>query len=148
MAGKQLFPVFELPQIPESDREDEIYRPSVYFDFYKGDFVRDGANRMVKAEGREAWIQWCLKTANTERMTCLAYSRDYGTEFEEIMKYHADRESREAEIERTIREALMVHPATEYVAGFEFKHEGDSTWCEFTVKGYPWEESELLSIKV
>lgn len=63
-------------------------------------------------------------------------------------KYIPDRESRESEIERTITEALLVHPATEYVRDFEFTHEGDETYCSFTVKGYPWEEDETLSIQL
>ena len=51
-------------------------------------------------------------------------------------------------IELTITEALMVHPATEYVKDFEFSHDGDGTWVSFVVKGYPWEEEERLSIRV
>lgn len=27
-------------------------------------------------------------------------------------------------------------------------HEGDETYCSFTVKGYPWEEDETLSIQL
>lgn len=147
MAENQLFPVFDMPEIPDTEEAEETYRPSVYFDFYKGDFVRDGANRMTVASGRDAYIQWCLKVASTERLTCLAYSEDIGVELED-MEDLPDRESRESEIERTITEALLVHPATEYVTDFEFTHQGDETWCTFTVKGYPWDENEALTVKV
>jgi hypothetical protein len=142
MAENQLFPVFELPEIQDSPEYEEKYRPSVYFDFEKGDFRRDGASRMVASDGREAYIQWCLKVVETERESCLAYSTDIGTEFED-MRELPDRESRESEIERTITEALLVHPATEYVRDFVFSYAGDETEVEFTVKGFPWEEITL-----
>jgi len=147
MAENQLFPVFDLPEIPDNPEYDERYYPSVYFDFETGDFLRDGAGRMITSAGREAYMQWCLKVASTERLSCLVYSDDIGTEFDELAEI-PDRESRESEIERTITEALLVHPATEYVRDFEFTHEGDETYCSFTVKGYPWEEDETLSIQL
>jgi hypothetical protein len=142
MAVNQLFATFDLPEIPDDQEYDERYRQSVYFDFEKGDFRRDGANRMVASDGREAYMQWCLKVAETERDSCLAYSTDIGTEFED-MEELPDRESRESEIERTITEALLVHPATEYVRDFAFSHAGDETEVTFTVKGFPWEEAVL-----
>ena len=57
MAEKQLFPVFDVPEIGGTAKpEREHYRPSVYFDFAIGDFKRDGANRMVGATGKEAYM--------------------------------------------------------------------------------------------
>lgn len=147
MADNQLFPVFDLPEIPDVPEYDEIYRPSAYFDYETGDFLRDGANRIVASDGREAYMQWCVKAVSTERESCLAYSDDIGTEFEELADI-SDTESRESYIELTITEALIVHPATEYVKDFEFTHDGDGTWVSFVVKGYPWEEEERLSIRV
>lgn len=143
MAERQLFPVFDLPDIPDNPEHEERYFPSAYFDFEMGDFVRDGANRMVLADGREAYMQWCLKVVSTERLSCLAYGDDIGTEFDELADV-PDRESKESEIERMITEALLVHPATEYVRDFVFEHDGDGTHVTFTVKGYPWEEDETL----
>lgn len=147
MAENQLFPVFDLPEIPDNPEYDERYKQSVYFDFETGDFLLDGAGKMIEATGREAYIQWCLKTCSTERGSCLAYSDDIGTEFEE-MDDIPDTESRESFIELTITEALMVHPATEYVRDFEFTHTGDETRVSFIVKGYPWEEEELMEMTV
>ena len=74
MAQKQLFPVFDLPEIPDTEELEERYSPSAYFDFEKGDFVRDGAGKIKKSEGKDAYIQWCLKVVSTERYSCLAYS--------------------------------------------------------------------------
>ena len=70
MAQRQLFPVFDLPEIPDTEELEERYSPSAYFDFEKGDFVRDGAGKIKKSEGKDAYIQWCLKVVSTERYRC------------------------------------------------------------------------------
>ena len=49
----------------------------------------------------------------------------------------------ESAVERTITEALLVNPRTEYVRGFEFTWNGDELFCSFTVKGIDWEEFPL-----
>lgn len=103
--AEQLFPVFDLPEIPDDPEYEERYRASVAFDFEKGDFVRDGSNKMVRADGREAYMQWCWKVVQTEREAFLAYSDEIGTEFEHMEDF-PDRDSRESEIERTITDAL------------------------------------------
>jgi len=146
MADENLFPVFDIEDIIDDDDEKEEYLPSVSFDFEKGDFVLDGAHRMVLASGREAYAQWCMKIIDTEREEFAAYSDDIGTEFEEI-EDDGDRLTKESEIQSTITDALMVHPATEYVRDFVFEHLPDSCLVSFVVKGFDWEE-QLLSVEL
>ena len=67
-----LFPVFDMPEIISASVEKQKYNPSVYFDFERGDFIREGAHRIVEADGKTAYIQWCRKMVETERFTCLA----------------------------------------------------------------------------
>ena len=100
MAEKTLFPVWEVPQVqtPAAATERK-YRRSVSFDFEAGDFARDGSGNMVEADGREAYIQWCLKACDTERFTCLAYSADIGTETIEALA-QPTRQAVESAIER------------------------------------------------
>ena len=143
----ELFPTFDMPEIEEEDEDEEQYYPSVDFDFENGDFVLDGAHRMVKADGREAWIQWCMKIVGTERESFLAYSDDIGTEFEEMENW-TDRSVRQAEIADTITEALMVHPCTESVDDFVFEHTADECEVTFTVKGYNYDEVQLTTVVV
>lgn len=143
----QLFPVFDLPEIPDDPVYEERYRPSVFFDFETGDFVRDGANKLVRADGREAYMQWCQKVVATEREQFLAYSDDIGTEFEDMEDF-PDRDTKESEIERTITEALMVHPATEYVRNFVFEYVSGKAYVSFTVKGFHWEEEETITTSI
>ena len=140
----ELFPAFDLPDVQDTKEKTERYYPSAYFDFQTGDFRRDGANKVVTADGRDAFIQWCLKVTSTERETCLAYSSDIGVELEQVQDNTAQAES---DIEKTITDALKVNPATEYVKDFAFSHEGDDIYCTFTVKGYPWVEDFTLTVR-
>ena len=141
-----LYPTFNLPSIVTNDREarEKRYKPAPMFDYNSGGLVRDGANRLVLASGREAYMQWCLKMCVTERGTKLAYSDRVGVEILKAAKEHSDPEAIESAIERTIIEALMVHPATEYVRHFVFRWDGsESLHVEFCVKGKEWEEETL-----
>ncbi len=143
MSDKKLFPVFDVPEVKTpAQPEREHYRPSVYFDFTTGDFIRDGANRMVEANGKEAFEQWCLKVVATERDGYLAYSTRIGTEME-YAAAQPDHASVEACVERTIIEAIMVNPKTEYVRDFSFSWEDTSLFADFTVKGRDLDEIRL-----
>ncbi len=143
MANKNLYPVFDVPEIiTPAPAEEQKFKPSVYFDYDMGDFRRDGANKLVVADGREAYQQWCIKTAQTERLERMAYGSDIGTELDDALK-QADHDAVESALERTITEALMVNPKTEYVRGFEFTWDSDGLHCDFTIKGKEWEEHHV-----
>lgn len=140
---KQLFPVFEVPPVVEKQAEQkQKYYGSVYFDFQTGDFKQDGAARLVASNGREAYRQWCIKAAVTERGTYLAYGSNYGAEILEAMA-QPDRSAVESALERTISEAIMENPKTEYVRGFLFSWEGNGLHCQFIVKGQDIEEQPV-----
>ena len=50
----------------------------------------------------------------------------------------------ESSIQRTITEALMVNPETEYVRNFRFSWDGaGSLQVVFVVKGHEWDEDTL-----
>ena len=146
MSDNVLFPTVEVPDfIEESEMYDEKYKPSVAWDFEKGDFVRNGANQLVECGGKDTYRVWCVKVVQTERFTCLAYSDYIGTEMESALKEKSNG-AVESAIERTITEALLVNPRTEYVRGFSFSWKGDEIYCRFTVKGIEWEEFPLSVI--
>ena len=129
-----LFPVFDMPELVEQARPkpEPEYPESYLFDFEKGDFVVDGAGRVVIADGHTAWKQWCIKTVLTERFAFLAYGWDYGVELEEALK-NPSRAIVEMEIEKAITEALVIDDRTELVKDFTFKWSGDQLWVNFTV---------------
>ena len=144
--AETLFPVVEVPEfIDESTEYDTKYKRSVKWDPMKGDFVRDGTNRMVECDGKEAYAIWCFKIAQTERYRCLAYSDTVGVEMERSMG-DEDEKTVESMVQRTVTDAIMVNPRTEYVRDFEFSWNGDNMNCRFKVKGIDWEEEITVTI--
>jgi len=142
-----LYPTFNLPKIiiNSTNQNKRSYRPAPMFDYDSGDFVRDGAGRLVIADGKEAYMEWCLKQCVTERGTKLAYSDKIGVEMVAAVKDgEADPRAVQSAVEKTITEALMIHSATEYVRKFKFSWDGGSHLrVSFVVKGYDWEEETL-----
>lgn len=144
--SEPLFPVVEVPEfVSENSQYDTEYRRSVKWNVEKGDFVRDGANRMVECDGREAFAIWCFKVAQTERYQCLAYPNSIGTEMERALD-NDDEKTVESMTQRTIIDALKVNPRTKDVFNFEFEWEGDNMHCSFQVKGIDWDEVINISI--
>lgn len=128
-----LYPVFDMPGLVEQQTEPAPkYGNSWFFDFVKGDFVMDGAGRVLQTDGHTAWAQWCVKTVLTERFAYLAYSQNYGTEIEAALR-QPSRQAVEAELERAITEALLVDPRTQVVRDFRITWQGDQLQVAFTV---------------
>lgn len=139
-----LYPTFEMPEAAADDAAKRTYKPSLFFDFEAGDFRLDSKHTPVLASGKEAFCQWCVKQCLTERYTRLAYSGKVGVEFEKAIRGEVDRAAVESHLERTITEALLVNPATEYVKDFSFSWPGgDHVAVTFLVKGHEWDETEL-----
>ncbi len=133
--GEQLFPSF--PAIAVHDADDTLvqtYSPSFLFDFTTGEFALDGANHVRACDGYEAWKNWCVKTVLTERDAWMAYSTNIGVEVENALK-QPTMEAAKLALERTISEALLVHPSTQSVGDFEYTISGDALRVSFTVKG-------------
>lgn len=144
--SQPLFPVVQVPEFtPQNTRYDMEYRRSAKWDPVTNDFVRDGANRIVECDGKEAYAIWCFKIAQTERYRCLAYPGSIGVEMERALD-NDDVETVESMVQRTITEALMVNPRTEDVLDFEFSWEGDSMHCKFKVKGVDCDKEITITI--
>lgn len=147
----QLLPVLEdAVGGQEGGGYDTEYKGSVKWDPQLGDFVRDNAGGMAACGGREAFMVWCYKMAQTERYAHKAYveavaGADLGTELEEAVQ-ESDHDLTESMVARTVTEALMVNPRTEYVRGFEFLWEGDSLHFTFEVKGAGWDETFHITL--
>lgn len=144
--SEPLFPVVDVPKfVSEKRNYDTSYRRSVKWDTVAGDFVRDGANRMIECSGTEAFAIWCFKVAQTERYRCLAYPNEIGVEMERAMN-NDDEKTVESMVRRTITDALMVNPRTESVRDFEFTWNGDNMQCQFKVKGVDWDDIVTVTI--
>ena len=130
----ELYPVFEIPTAAlKSAAATEIYKPAPCFDFERGDFVRDGANRVVMVDGREAYREWVLKMLNTPHGACAAYPR-LGLDYEGATA-EVSIKAAQATFERVITECLLRHPMTQRVRDFQFASSGNELEISFTVQG-------------
>lgn len=109
--------------------EEEItgYRESAFFDFSNGDFLRNGANQILRSSGTDAWIQWCIKAISTPRFSCLAYSTDFGIDTESPFSATTKSEA-ESIFTREITEALKADPYSRlnYIESIVFEWKEDT----------------------
>lgn len=130
-----LFPTFDVPTINQQNQANETSTvKSAMFDFNIGDFATDIGGKMIKTDEKTAWIQWCLKTAMTERYAYLGYSKNIGTEMIPAMQ-EPTKKAQESAIERTLTEALMADPykRTLYVKNFVFEWKNDRVDVAFEI---------------
>ena len=128
------FPAFDIPTTDApADQAAQTYLPAPLFDNETGDFVRDGRNRIVMVDGVQAYKNWVHKSLQTQHGACLAYL-DIGVDYDGAMA-EGDRGAVQAELEKSITEALLMHPMTERVRDFEYAWDNDTLFVSFTVKG-------------
>lgn len=138
-----LFPTVSIPSLEKpKETADLRYKKSLAWDLERGDFIRDGAGKIETHSGRDAYMVWCIKTSTTERYTKLAYPNSIGSELEDAKREQSDA-AVELALERTLTEALMVNPRTEYVRDFVFVWNGEHLQVTFTVKGRDLEEFQI-----
>ncbi len=144
----QLFPVFNVPWTLAVENEQHAsrkYLPAPMWDGETGDFVTDGAGKLLYGNGKDAWVLWCTKAIMTQRLAHLGYNANEGIEAEEAFK-EPDRKAVESALERTITEALLADPLgrTIQVRNFLFEWEADSLWIECVAVGT---EGDTASVK-
>lgn len=136
----------DVPEFLEEDTEyDTQYKRTMKWDVEKGDFVRDGANKVQGCSGQEGFAIWCYKVATTERYACLAYPDEIGAEMEDATD-DDEADIVESQVERAITEAIEANPRTEWIGDFEFTWNGDAMHCTFYVKGVEWDQIIKISI--
>lgn len=129
-----IFPLGSLVEQEEFIQESadkEIYKKEYAFDFEKGEFIQTSAKKNRLDDELEAYRTWALKALSTSRYKHLGYSRNYGQEFEDLIRRNLTRTANESEIKRMITEALMVDARTREVTEFQFTWQDDAVVCEF-----------------
>ena len=79
------------------------------WDFVNNDFMLTNGKNVI-VTGKEAVRVWLWKAFQTERYKYLAYSWNYGQEFDSVIGQGLGREALKSEVERGIRETVMVNP--------------------------------------
>lgn len=113
------------------------YRNGIAFDYERGDFPRDGMNKMLDSTGIESWKSWCINCLQTERYKHLAYSTDFGIELEAAMRAES-RDEAESILNRQITEALLADPykRTDYVSEISYDWtDPDTVIADVTIHG-------------
>lgn len=134
----ELFPTQE-PGLTQETTEEETAANLLQtgktwlFDYETGDFVRTPDGRVKRVEGLEAYIQWARKTLATPRYKHLAYSGQYGQEFEDLIGRDLTKQAVESEIQRIVTETLMVNPQTVEVGQFSFEWQEDALFYTCSV---------------
>lgn len=136
--SNQLYPVFDIPQTSVQEEQDEgrEFRPAPLFDYEKGDFVRDSANKVIMVDGRDSYRTWAQKVLNTQIGACLGYM-GVGIDVESALQAPTH-EAVQSMLERTITEALLSNPCTERVYNFRFKWYADVINVTFTIQPKAW----------
>jgi hypothetical protein len=98
-----------------------LYPTAPLFDFETGDFVRDGAGRIVQADGYTAWAQRTLKAILTRRGASPLYAPTFGTLLD-VDQRISTRAAREQAIEADVRQVCLRDPATRSVDGFTWSY--------------------------
>lgn len=144
-----LYPTINLPTLvkPRPVATTQKYYPAPAFNFETGDFIFGGDGRIVMADEKTTFEDWCIKTCSTERGAHLAYSDKIGGEWHKAMKEN-DADAVKSSIIRTITETIMVNPAAEWVKDFEFEGSGDELKVTFSVKGKYWLDASRLVVSV
>ena len=141
--AQKLYPVFDFPDIDETEteQEEETFKAGPLFDFNLGDFALDGQNRVVYVDGKDLFMLWVVKTLQTQVGAYRSYY-NYGIDQEEAMD-QPDREAVESALERTIIEALKQNPQTEEVDNFFFSWKGSTLYATFMVTPKNWEAFDV-----
>ncbi|MCQ4086681.1 DUF2634 domain-containing protein [Saccharibacillus sp. JS10] len=100
------------------------------FDYAQGEFMTTPSGRVAVANSREAWIEWCQKAIRTPRYRHVIYSRDYGSELEDLLGSDYPHSVIESEVERMVTETLLADDRTSSVDQFSFAWIGDG--CTFS----------------
>nr|BDD45990.1 hypothetical protein 7 [bacterium]BDD46358.1 hypothetical protein 4 [Pelagibacterales bacterium] len=124
----KLFPTNEENSTNETQDTQVKFGRSWRFDFNKGDFVLTPTGKVAESEDVDSWLEWCHKAIQTSRYRFMAYSHNYGQEFENLIAKQLTGEGNESEIKRIVTETLMVNPRTKRVDNFTFDWDGDRVY--------------------
>ena len=110
--------------------ETTAVRKTFAWDFTTGDFtLKDG--KLITVESKEYLKIWAEKTLSTIKGT-LIYNT-YGSEHHNYIGKVFDREFMQAELERTIKEALLTNTAITGISDFGFEIDGELLKMSFTI---------------
>ncbi|WP_163854646.1 DUF2634 domain-containing protein [Paenibacillus elgii] len=126
-----IFPFMDIPVQSSANKELPLFKEYAW-NFETGEYLlHDG--KMMVIEGNEALKVWIYKALRTDRYKHLAYSWNFGHEFERIIGSTFSPSAIQSEMERYVKEALTVNPYIKDVFNIRTKIDGDTVNVECTV---------------
>lgn len=122
-----LFPFIDKEETQDTILDEKKVPTEYGIDFETGKLT----GKTVK--GKEAIKVWIYKALMTERYKYLIYTWDHGVELEELINKNFDREFIESEVQRYIKEALLVNEHIKEINNFYVTFEKTLLTCDFTV---------------
>lgn len=84
-------------------------------------------------EGKEALKVWIYKILLTKRYKHIIYSWDYGQDLEEIIGRGYEKGLIKSEVERRIKDCLLIHPHIKECNNFNIRLQQDQLQVDFIV---------------
>lgn len=107
-----------------------VQKRSYEIDFDTMTFKKDSKGKCILLDEFNSLKQWCQLALLTDRNMYIAYDERFG--IDKIIG-NSDRKLVQLEIERTVREALTVHPLIENIVDFKYTWEEDKCYYTFNV---------------
>lgn len=105
----------------------------ILWDFNKNEFEITKGNLKI-VEGKEALKIWIYKALNTKRYKHIIYTWNYGCELEDLIGRNNYRELIKKEMQRYIKEALLVNKYISDVSSTAINSDGDKLEIDIAVK--------------
>lgn len=116
-----------------TDTDDLPLLTEYAWDFEQDKFLYDGNGHHIIVTGQEALKVWIYKALKTERYEHEAYSWSYGIELKPFIGKVMSVEERYSELQRVIKECLMVSPYIKSIDKVDFSHDGSLVTCQISL---------------
>lgn len=120
-----IFPFFGDVKPSEQNQELPLYT-EIKWDFEKNKPFFEGGN-FVKVTGNEALKTWVYKVLQVKRYENIIYSFDYGQELENIIGKGYSKTLINSEVQRLIKECLLINPYIKSVDNIKISFENEGT---------------------
>ncbi len=134
-----LFPPYTplaIPSIPAHLNKAILYGDSWSFNFTTGEFDLNPDGTVVDLNGLGALNAWITKALSTARYGYPIYANYYGSEIERIIGTKKAVASVTADVEKMIREALIIDDRITDVGNFRHTIQNDQIYTTFDVLSF------------
>ncbi|HEX2986106.1 MAG TPA: DUF2634 domain-containing protein [Caproiciproducens sp.] len=130
--AESIFPFIDAT-VADASVSTETSVPKEYlWDFDKNDFVLSNGKPVI-VEGLEAIKIWILKALRTQRYRYLAYTWNYGQEFEDLVGQKFGPEVLKSEAERYLTDTLLINSHIKSISNVSVVFDGSKLSIDFTV---------------